>query len=88
MLEQIKDLIFKIEDDRELKSIAKYIKARRQQVGFQMKFKLKVGDNVFVDSNGITEDGTIIKINRTKAVVDLGNGEWTVPFCMIRINNG
>ena len=43
-----------------------------------------VGSNVIVESHDGDVKGTIIKINRTKAIVDMKGGKWNVPLTMIK----
>lgn len=84
-LDDIQEKINKIEDVRDLRVIQQFLKDRRNYLGSRIKHKLSVGDEVYVTgSNGI-ESGTIVKINRTRAVVDIENQRWTVPFSMITL---
>ena len=89
ILSEIERKINLIEDLRELQEIQGFIKDRRRILGSRIKYSLVVGDNVIINSNGKKEEGKITKINRTRAVVDMRGGSWTVPFSMItRSSNG
>ena len=88
MLTEIEQKINLIEDVRELKQIQQFVKDRKRALGNRLKYELTVGDNVLVHaSNGDVwnkgEEGTVTKINRTRAVIDMRGGSWTVPFSMI-----
>ena len=83
ILSEIERKINLIEDLRELQEIQGFIKDRRRILGSRIKYSLVVGDNVIINSNGKKEEGKITKINRTRAVVDMRGGSWTVPFSMI-----
>jgi len=48
-----------------------------------LKYDLRPGDSVKVDSKRLIEEGIIKKINRTRAVVEINNKKWNVPFSMI-----
>jgi hypothetical protein len=83
MLTEIEQKINLIEDLRELQQIQQFIKDRKRTLGNRLKYELSVGDNVTVNSRGNREKGTVTKINRTRAVIDMRGGSWTVPFSMI-----
>ena len=83
MLTEIENKINKIEDLRELQQIQQFVKDRKRTLGNRLKYSLVVGDNVTINSRGNREEGTITKINRTRAVVGMRGGSWTVPFSMI-----
>ena len=89
MLNEMEKQINLIEDLRELQEIQGFIKDRRRILGSSIKYSLVLGDTVIINSNGKKEEGKITKINRTRAVVDMRGGSWTVPFSMItRSSNG
>jgi hypothetical protein len=83
MLNNIEKQINLIEDLRELRQIQQFVKDRKQSLGNRLKYALVVGDNVIVHTDKGLDKGTITKINRTRAVVDMRSGSWTVPFSMI-----
>jgi transcription antitermination factor NusG len=62
------------------------IKDRQDRKGRIAKVALKVGDRVNVVGGKRVKDekGTIKKINRTRAIVDIdGRGSWNIPFSFI-----
>ena len=62
-----------------------YLKTRKKDLGRSTISSLAIRDNVLVHSNGNVERGVLLKINRTRAVVDIENkGAYNVPFSMIR----
>ena len=83
MLTEIEQKINLIEDVRELKQIQQFVKDRKRTLGNRLKYELTVGDNVLVHASNGIEEGTVTKVNRTRAVVDMRGGSWTVPFEMI-----
>ena len=46
---------------------------------------LRVNDDVVVVSKSKREDGTITKINKTRAMVKIGYLNYSVPFGMIEV---
>ena len=83
MLTDIEKQINLIEDLRELRTIQSFIKNRKRAIGNRLKYTLSVGDEVQVSNGSTIDKGTVTKINRTRAVVDMRDGSWTVPFSMI-----
>ena len=83
MLTEIERQINLIEDARELDAVYGFIKDRRRALGNRLKYALSVGDRVAINSSGRTDEGTVTKINRTRAIVDMRGGSWNVPFAMI-----
>ena len=71
MLTEIENRINKIEDVRDLRTIQGFVKDRKRALP----------EDVLIQS--WSDKGTITKINRTRAVVDMRNGSWNVPFSMI-----
>ena len=82
-LTEIEQKINKIEDLRELNLIQAWTKDRKRFLGNRLKYSLEVGDKVTVRNGTKRDEGTITKINRTRAVIDMRSGSWTVPFSMI-----
>ena len=83
MLTEIEKQINLIEDLRELQQIQSMVKDRKRAIGNRLKYSLSVGDEVQVSNGSTIDNGTVTKINRTRAVVDMRGGSWTVPFSMI-----
>ena len=75
--------IMMMDNTDDLHHITRMIKMRRQDLARDLKYALMPGDKIRTDSNKIPT-GTIVKVNRTKAVVRDDNGQqWTVPLTMI-----
>ena len=72
-----------IDDINELKLMRSAINDRIEEVGSRVKYQLSIGDSVIVTSKKGVELGTINKVNRTRAVVDLEGTLYNVPFSMI-----
>ena len=88
MLTDIEKKINLIEDMRELNLIQAWTKDRKRFLGNRLKYSLQVGDKVEVKSSGKSDEGTVTKINRTRAVVDMRGSSWNVPFSMITQTGG
>ena len=87
MLNEMEKQINLIEDLRELNLIQSWTKSRKNTLGNRLKYELQPGDKVVVRSPKGTDEGTVTKINRTRAVIDMRGGSWTVPFSMITKEN-
>ena len=75
--------IMMINNTDDLNHIKRMLNMRREDVARDLKYALVPGDRIKTDSNRIPT-GTIVKVNRTKAVVRDDNGrQWTVPLTMI-----
>ena len=51
----------------------------------KIKSSLRINDDVVVVSKNKREDGTITKINKTRALVKIGHVNYSVPFGMIEV---
>jgi|TARA_Y100000310_G_C20064333_1_gene526454 exopolysaccharide biosynthesis protein len=80
--ELLEDLM-QISDINELRLIRSAISDRIKEVGSRIKYQLLKDDKVIVTSKKGVESGTIEKVNRTKAVVNINGTSWNVPFSMI-----
>ena len=83
-----KDLLIdlmQIRDINELRMIRSAISDRIKEVASAIKYDLDKGDKVTIDSprRELQEDGVIMKVNRTRAVVNINGKQWNVPFAMI-----
>ena len=75
--------IMMINNTDDLNHIKRMLNMRREDVARDLKYALRPGDRIRTDSSRIPT-GTIVKVNRTKAVVRDDNGQqWTVPLTMI-----
>ena len=82
--EIISHIMTKITNTDELNHLKKVIKMKKEDIARDLKYTLRPGDKVKVDSNRITE-GVIEKIMIKNAVIRDFNGMgWTVPLTMIR----
>tara|TARA_Y100001973_G_scaffold104919_1_gene176219 strand:- start:528 stop:851 length:324 start_codon:yes stop_codon:yes gene_type:complete len=76
-----------VDDLREVKTM---VVDKLESLGRQTKYDLVIGEEVKISGSGRIDSGKIIKINRTRAVVDCYDKrndrtvEFTVPFSMIR----
>ena len=90
LVANITDSIRKITNTNHLREIQKEIKEQRDYIGRKIGNQLQRGDKVKVNGGRGIEYGEIIKINRTRAVVNIDDMHWNVPFSMItkEVNNG
>ena len=83
-------LIGTLDNIDDLKEVKELVMMRIESLGRQTKYNLIVGEEVKIAGSGRIDSGKIIKINRTRAVIDCydknndRNVEFTVPFSMIR----
>ena len=72
-----------IHDTTDLRILREVISDRIKAIGSMLKYSLNRGELVTVRSNSMDETGTIKKVNRTKALVDINGKLWNVPFTLI-----
>ena len=83
-------LINTLDDIDDLNEVKEMIINRKESLGRQTKYNLIVGEEVNISGSGRIDSGKIIKINRTRAIVECfdknnnRNVEFNVPFSMIR----
>ena len=72
-------------DKSDLRILRDVVNDRIKMVGHMVKYSLDRGDIVTVEGGKKVnkEEGTIVKLNRTRAVVNINGTEWNVPFSMI-----
>ena len=70
---------------KDLRILRSVIDDRLKMVGHMVKYSLDRGDIVTVEGGKKVdkEEGTIVKVNRTRAVVNINGIDWNVPFSMI-----
>ena len=70
---------------KDLRILKSVIDDRLKMVGHMVKYSLDRGDIVMVEGGRKLEkdEGTIVRLNRTRAVVNINGKEWNVPFSMI-----
>ena len=84
LVDKVCSYIKDVESINDLRVISETVKRRRNYLGFEVGSNLQSGDKVSVSNGrGKVDKGTVIKINRTKAVIDMRGGSWNVPFSMI-----
>jgi hypothetical protein len=89
LIDEIRTRISDVDNIDDLNIIRDIISNQRKYLGQKNAFNLIKGDKVKIVGSGKIQEGIIEKINRTRAVVMVGNVGWNVPFEMIRkINNG
>ena len=72
-----------IHDNTDLRILRNVINDRMKIVGSAIKYSLNRGDLVSITNRGKTETGTIDKVNRTRAVVNINGKLWNVPFSLM-----
>ena len=72
-----------IHDTTDLRILREVISDRMKAIGSVLKYSLNRGELVTVKSKHGTETGTIDKVNRTRAVVNMNGKLWNVPFSLI-----
>ena len=84
-LEKLMLEINQIVDKHELRILRNVVNDRLKVVGHMVKYSLERGDIVKVEGGRKLdkEEGTIVKLNRTRAVVNINGTDWNVPFSMI-----
>ena len=72
-------------DKSDLRILRDVVNDRIKMVGQMVKYSLDRGDIVMVEGGRKLDkdEGTIVKINRTRAVVNINGKQWNVPFSMI-----
>ena len=89
LIDEIRSRISDIENIDDLNIIKEIVSNQRKYLGQKNAFGLIKGDKVKIIGSGRINEGIIEKINRTRAVVMVGDVGWNVPFEMIRkIDNG
>ena len=72
-------------DKSDLRILRDVVNDRIKMVGQMVKYSLDRGDIVMVEGGRKLDkdEGTIVKVNRTRAVVNINGTDWNVPFSMI-----
>ena len=83
LVDKICSDIKNVKSINDLSVIGSTVKRAKEWVGMEVASKLQKGDEVTINNGRSIDKGTITKINRTRAVVDMRGGSWTVPFSMI-----
>ena len=72
-----------VHDITDLRILREVVSDRIKLIGSEIKYSLDRGQLVNVKSKHKTETGTIDKVNRTRAVVNINGKLWNVPFTLI-----
>ena len=72
-----------IHDNTDLRILRNVINDRIKALSYNIKYSLNRGDLVSITTRGKTETGTIDKVNRTRAVVNINGKLWNVPFSLM-----
>jgi hypothetical protein len=82
-------LIAKIDNNETLGTVINLVKDQQKNIrataNMLVKASLSVGDIVKINSRKITENGKVIKINRTKAEVEIDGKIWNCPLSMLEV---
>ena len=81
---ELLEALMQMRDLDELRLIQMAVKDRIKEVGYSIKYALREGDEVNVNSSRreFSEKGIIKKVNRTRAVVLIEGKQWNVPFSL------
>ena len=83
-IDDIRNKISDLDNMDDLNTIKDIVKNQRKYLAQKNAFGLIKGDKVKITGTNRLEEGIIEKINRTRAVVMVGNVGWNVPFEMLR----
>jgi transcription antitermination factor NusG len=83
-IDDIRNKISDLDNMDDLNTIKEIVKNQRKYLAQKNAFGLIKGDKVKITGTNRLEEGIIEKINRTRAVVMVGNVGWNVPFEMLR----
>ena len=83
-IDDIRGKISDLDSIDDLNIVRDLVRNQKKYLGQKNAFNLIKGDKVKITGSGKIQEGTIEKINRTRAVVMVGNVGWNVPFEMLR----
>ena len=83
-IDDIRSKISDLDNMDDLNIVRDLVKNQRKYLAQKNAFNLIKGDKVKITGSGKIQEGTIEKINRTRAVVMVGDVGWNVPFEMLR----
>ena len=84
LVNRIRNMISDLDNIDDLNIIKDIVKNQKKYLGQKNAFNLIKGDKVKITGSGKIQEGIIEKINRTRAVVMVGDVGWNVPFEMLR----
>ena len=89
LIDEIRTRISDVNSIEDLNILRDIITNQKKYLGQKNAFGLIKGDKVKIVGSGKINEGIIKKVNRTRAIVMVGDVGWNVPFEMIRkISNG
>lgn len=80
---EIIDAIFDVKTNGELSEVLRAVRDARKALALRSRSSWFIGQEVNVVERNRTTFGTIKKINRTRCVVILPNGNYNVPMSML-----
>ena len=83
-IDDIRNMISDLDNIDDLNTIKEIVMNQRKYLAKKNAFNLIKGDKVKITGSGKIKEGVIEKVNRTRAVVMVGDTGWNVPFEMIR----
>ena len=83
-IDDIRSKISDLDNMDDLNIVRDLVKNQRKYLAQKNAFNLIKGDKVKITGSGKIQEGIIEKINRTRAVVMVGDVGWNVPFEMLR----
>ena len=84
LIDEIRGKISDLDNIDDLNIVKDIVAYHRKYLAKKNAFNLIKGDKVKITGSGKIQEGVIEKINRTRAVVMVGNVGWNVPFEMLR----
>ena len=84
LIDEIRGKISELDSMDDLNTIKEIVMNQRKYLAKKNAFNLIKGDKVKITGSGKIKEGIIEKINRTRAVVMVGNTGWNVTFEMLR----
>lgn len=85
----LRNEIQKVSTKEELNELIELVKLQQKHIrnvaNVSIKSQLKVGSRVLIKSKSGNEFGTIEKINKTRAEVDIQGKTWNVPFSIMEV---
>ena len=89
-IDDIRGKISDLDSIDDLNIVRDLVRNQKKYLGQKNAFNLIKGDKVKITGSGKIQEGTIERINRTRAVVMVENRGYNVPFTMItkEVSNG
>ena len=86
---KIAKLLADVETVAELNLVIECVKQTRSDIKVaanrNARATMSAGDKVKITSKGTVEFGTIIKVNRSKAIVNINGDRWNVPLSIMEV---